>query len=334
MPMTFSPPRYRFKCSVTVETFLNWTAGQLQKITYGKTRKSPRKKKYTWDMKTRNIPIQYVRILHQFTLEDEHGKTDSGHESLRRRTYAQSMLDRFGQELDAYRGPEANFRSKVLSPVLQRQLRGIPDTYAPVIRRAIAPGGAEVTISRVTIFYLGNDPLDPRCIPSYRRNLVYIREALWHLGILMGRFGVRSQKYFNLSLNSHDYIMDTLKGSPRPSARGVPPLGPMEVAMLVGQQVDSFFEKELARVVRNQFTNLLCHLLIISYYSLSISPSYEKGQQIWQSFFNVSAPQPHKPHLFLVAALRRMSLSSMMMTGAAVMGVVVMAVLNETAVVM
>jgi hypothetical protein len=85
-----------------VDTFLNWTAGQVQEISYGKTQKSPKKQEYRWKMKAKKIPTQYARIVHQFMLEDCHGQTDMGHESLRCRTYVQMMLDRFGQELDAY----------------------------------------------------------------------------------------------------------------------------------------------------------------------------------------------------------------------------------------
>ena len=80
-------PRYCFECKFSVEVFMGWTEGQLHKITYGKTRKTPRKQEYKWKMKKQKIPVQYACILHQLTLEDAHGEIDMGHESLRCRTY-------------------------------------------------------------------------------------------------------------------------------------------------------------------------------------------------------------------------------------------------------
>ena len=146
---------------------MNWTADQLHDITYGKTRKVPCKKEYRWKMKKTKVHVQYARIIHQLMLEDEHGQVNTGHEALCRHTYAQMVLDHLGKELDFYRGPLAQFHSKVLTPILQCQLKGVPDVYAPSIRRAIALQNNMPTISQVTKFYLGNNPLSPGCIPSY-----------------------------------------------------------------------------------------------------------------------------------------------------------------------
>jgi len=242
-------PRYRFECLVTVDSFLSWTAGQLADIKYGKTRKRPRKDSYTWKLKPARIPVQYARIVHQFILEDSHGSVDTAHESLRRKTYAQRMLDELGFELDAFEGTAAKFRSAVLTPVLQRQLRGVPDAYAPSVQAAIGRYGRPPTIAAVTTFYLGVDPLDPRCIPSYRRNLVYIREASWHLSVVMGATDPKSKRAFRESLISHDAIMEALRAMPGRDERTVPPFTEAEVQMLVSSGVHTFFEKELRRVV-------------------------------------------------------------------------------------
>jgi len=210
-------------------------------------------------MKTTIIPIPYARIVHQLKLEAKHGDEDLGHESLRRKTYAEAMLDQFGWELDTFQGTAADFRSKVLTPVLQRQLKGVSDAYAPSIRYAIAPPTGKPTISEVTTFYLGNDPLDPRYIPSYWRNLVYIREARWHLGILMGKISMESREDFNLSLSTHDIIMETLAQLRLPVSRGVPLFNEVEVAAIVHENLETFFERELSRVVCSD-DHFLCGL--------------------------------------------------------------------------
>ena len=200
-------------------------------------------------MKLRRIPIPYARLVHQFILEIRHGLKDMGHESLRRRTYAERVLDRFGEELDNYHGSEAQFRSCVFTPILQRQLRGVPDSYAPSIRHVVARHPVQPTITQATTFYLGNDPLDPRCIPSYRRNLVYIREMLWHLGILMGEVNVKSTNHFNVSLETNDFVMEGLRVTRQPSTRGIPKFNELEVAAIFADKVQAFFTEELSLVV-------------------------------------------------------------------------------------
>ena len=119
-------------------------------------------------MKKTKVHVQYTHIIHQLMLEDEHGQVNTGHEALRHCTYTQMVLDHLGKELDFYRGPLVRFCSKVLTPILQRQLKGVPNVYAPSIWRAIALQNDMPTISQVTKFYLGNNPLSPGCIPSVR----------------------------------------------------------------------------------------------------------------------------------------------------------------------
>jgi len=68
----------------------------------------------------------------------------------------------------------------------------------------------EVTIANATSFYLTLDPLDPCLIPSYRRNLIYIRESRWALLILRGRLELGSAASYTWSLQTHQTIMDSL----------------------------------------------------------------------------------------------------------------------------
>jgi hypothetical protein len=232
-----------------VSSFLNWEEGELFEITYGKTRKMPNRQYNKWIMKKKKIPVQYARLTQQFLFEIAHGLKDSGHESLRRCTYAQRMLDHFGWELNAFHGKEERFRSKVYSPILQRQLKGVHDAYAPSIARAIARADEAPTIGQVTTFYLGNDPLDRRAIPIYRRNLVYIREARWHLGIIMGKVQVESREHFELYLFHHDMIHRQLKGVPRPQSRGVPPFMAYEIASIIRLELEEYFLPELKATV-------------------------------------------------------------------------------------
>ena len=203
---------------------------------------------------TRNIPIPYARLVDQFAMEDDHADSDLGYEAVRRQSYARQMLDAFGKELQDFRGPDKDFRSSVLTPVLQRQLQGVPDCYAPGIFSAIAPDSVEeITISDTTSFYLSADPLDPTYIPSYRRNMVYIREVRWHLAILMNKGRVGDRVFYQLMLENHDMIMNALKASVEaeeaPSDDSFPLLSDVEVQALVFERIDGFFQEELKRVV-------------------------------------------------------------------------------------
>ena len=110
---------------------MSWQPGELRSFEIGTRRKIPKKQAYAWNFTKGEIPAPYDRIICQLKEEDAHGDTDMSHESQRRRSYARQVLDEFGEEFKAYKGPPADFRSHVLSPILARQLVGIPDSYSP-----------------------------------------------------------------------------------------------------------------------------------------------------------------------------------------------------------
>ena len=87
------------------------------------------------------------------------------------------VLDAFGAELSSVQVMTADFQSKVLTPILQCQLQGVPNYYTPGVSNAVATDGETVTIKDATKFYLGTDPTYPQCIPRYCHNLIYISEA-------------------------------------------------------------------------------------------------------------------------------------------------------------
>jgi hypothetical protein len=130
----------------------------------------------------KKVPAAYRRVISQLTAEVRHATIHTGHEALRRCSYAMETLDAFAKELSSTRSITAAFRSKILTPILQRQLQGIPDHYTPAVSGVIASDHETVTIGDATNFYLNEDPTHPQCIPGYRRNLIYIPEMMWHWG--------------------------------------------------------------------------------------------------------------------------------------------------------
>ena len=216
--------------------------------------KKQSKKKLVWRRLT--IPYLYVQLISQLIAEDDHGAEDDGHESLRRRSYAQQVLDFVGKELRSAKGNGEDFRSKVLTPILQRYLQGVPNSYAPNIRSAISDD-EEPTIAQVTQFYLHRDPLDIVYIPHYRRNLLYIVEARWYLGTLLGTVTVDSIEHFNITRDNHDAVMkklgmesaEELEEEVAPEEEEPTPLTEMEIHIILDEGLEEFMKDELAQVV-------------------------------------------------------------------------------------
>jgi hypothetical protein len=140
----------------------------------------------------------------------------------RRQAYAQQVLDAFARELkvidDNSASAMALFQSSVLTPILQRQKAGLPDAYSPTVHTGIKQSLGPPTITEATIFYLGEDPTIPELIPYYWRNLLYIPEALWHLGIVIGSVSLPdpddTAAYYSRVMEDHDSIMAALTTVP------------------------------------------------------------------------------------------------------------------------
>jgi len=198
--------------------------------------------------------MPYVCLVHQFMAEDLHGQADDGHEAVRHMGYAQRMLEAFGKELEGFEGTAEDFRSKVLTPVLQRQLCGIPDSYAGVICDCLATDlGGEVTIANATCFYLGNNPLEPAWIPSYCCNIIYIHDAFWHLAVVDGSVTISDFTDFNIVIDNYDIVMEAMKkkaeengseGEDDDQSR-IPNLSVVEVMAILHVSLQDFFEPEL-----------------------------------------------------------------------------------------
>jgi len=189
--------------------------------------------------------------LDQFQKEAEHAaKWNRSHEAQRCAAYAEETLDAFGKELFGAKIVDpAAFRSKVLNPVLQRQLHGVPSHYTPAVRGAVAGGDRPVTIRDATVFYLKNDPISPTMIPSYRRNCVYIPEVRWHLGVLMGTSAIAGPKQYSNIRSNQDEIMEQLRLEGPWEGPGIPPFSYVEVEAIYCKGIASFFERELEHVV-------------------------------------------------------------------------------------
>jgi hypothetical protein len=241
---------------------MSWSKGDLRTIELGWMTKGRGKQRREVVFTTFEIPAPYDRIVSQLLAESVHGGRDGGHESCRCQAYALEVLDAFGDELRKFKGMPVNFRSTVLTPILQRQLTGIHDAYTTTVRAGVNQMKkeptlqGEPTIQDATALYLQVDPTDPIYIRSYRRNLLYLPEPRWHLGIVMNGFASSGQEAFN-HINkfraNNDTIIQSIEveGHKDVDQNLVPLLNNVEIRVIIDEGLEDFFQEELQRVVRD-----------------------------------------------------------------------------------
>ena len=241
-----------------------WTKDELRevkirKIKYSRGKRALKQANYT----EYYIPTPYDRLVSQLVLEAVHGENHDSHESRRRETYAREVLDEFAKELerlkDRSKGVMTLFRSAVLTPILQRQRRGVHDAYTPAVRVAIrsdlyaTPGSGttkgSLTVEDVTKFYLWQDPTEPVFISSYRHSVRYLPEVRWHLAHTLGRLVDASEEesieFYNSIREHHDQIMEGLKaGYSGHFLNGIPLLTNAEISAIITEGIELFFEEE------------------------------------------------------------------------------------------
>ena len=248
--------KYDFECAIKADEVFTWESKELRRV-WICTQKAG--KPAPW--RERLVPAPYDRIIAQMMLEASHGKHDASHEARRRQEYAERVLIHFGNELKAFSGPAESFRPRSLTPILQRQLWGVDDAYTPVVSDAIAEDEDDPTILDATKFYLGEDPTDPAWIPTYRRNMLYISEARWHLGVMAGTISLGDQEGYRAVRKHTDMLMEALEiDSEDPDGDesndegdepdgNVPLLSEFEVLAIVAERIERFYREELMRVV-------------------------------------------------------------------------------------
>jgi hypothetical protein len=160
-------------------------------------------------------------------------------------------------------------------------VQGVPDVYAPAIHKALSHCSVKgdsnsnssdddddntVTISDATEFYLGSDPLDQSNLPTFRRNMIYIREIRYMIAIFLEHHEFEDTQFFDTTLSNQDYLMGNL--TVNTSSEGIPPFGLAEVLVIYFEGLEEFFEKELARVVSHLIFSLQISVISPQLYSL------------------------------------------------------------------
>ena len=269
--ISFHSQKYNFRCKTRADVFEGWERGEMATIEFGQWQKRKGKTGEHIAFTKHEIPVPYDRIVSQLIAEHVHAQNHDSHESRHRANYAAKVLDVFGDELKTLNTQKlpATFRSKVLTPILQRQRVGLHDTYTPYVRAGINSQDHELTIEDVTKFYLQTDPTDPDQIISYRRNLLYLPDSRWHLGVLLGVAAGSADAaadHYTRVRDNHDKIMKSLQeeGYGEPDDGGVPPLSRTEVEAIIDEGLEDFFDEELQLVVRDPF---IVHWFLIAQFN-------------------------------------------------------------------
>jgi hypothetical protein len=242
---------YHLNCSCKLDTYLNWTEGELREVDVGQLSKKRKGKKREISWYKKNIPAPYYMLVAQLLGEAIFGATINTHEGRRREAYAYEVLDLFGEEILSYVGPPAAWRSRVLTPILQRLLWGVYDAYSPAVRAALAGGAEEPTILGVTDFYLSADPVNAGLATTYRRNVIYNPDARWYLSTLCGQDGGSTDHYKKVRRN-HDRLTASFGDDPliQPPPGDVPLLRKADIDVIFDEGLSNYFLPELRRVVR------------------------------------------------------------------------------------
>ena len=65
-----------------------------------------------------------------------------------------------------------------------------------------------MTIFEVIHYYLGDNPLHPKFLKIYLRNLVFVREMCWHLAILAQEHTAGDEIFFDQTVTDQDYVLE------------------------------------------------------------------------------------------------------------------------------
>ena len=86
------------------------------------------------------------------------------------------------------------------------------------------------------------------------------------MAIVLGKANGKSEEDFIITLKHHDCIQQKMKTSPRPVGGVFPKWNDVEVAAVVEEELDDWFEAELERVVSTISTFMLQSLIFLFIY--------------------------------------------------------------------
>jgi hypothetical protein len=183
------------------------------------------------------IHMGYYRVLMGFLREIEFMTKDKlkSHNCLFRATYLSKVLDYFVEELPRIpkKTPE-RFRSQALNPLLQRQLNGVLDHEAKMVKAEVGESRKEALS-----FYLLEDPLHPDHCDFLRRNLLYVWPVRLSLGFILTSNPCTENSFKSALNNTKELLTSRAQISDEEWAAGVIMRSELRMVQLEG--LESFF---------------------------------------------------------------------------------------------
>lgn len=152
-------------------------------------------------------------------------------------TYAQQVIDTFADELFSRRHVEGGlkWRSRVLNPILQRQLQGMGHESL-LSAHFIGLEGKELN-EAIDEFYLHRDPLQPSQQNTLRWGVIYATDARWSLTVSTNPQMIGDECHYNQCRIHTRSLIKTLvyKGADSEELEN------LEVAVVVSENIDHHF---------------------------------------------------------------------------------------------
>jgi hypothetical protein len=187
----------------------------------------------------------YLRVLAGLNADISHGPVHKSGNAYFRMTYAQFVIDKLATELEdsgPKKGSEASWRSKILNPILQRQLNGYHDHEAPMLKAHFdGLEGAELQ-TEINKFYLSQDPLAALVQPALRRGILYVTEPRWFLGINDDKR--KDSKHYDFCRANTTTILSELS-----EQEDRPVLQAHEVCLIVLENLEDYYREDAQHAV-------------------------------------------------------------------------------------
>jgi hypothetical protein len=183
----------------------------------------------------------YYRVLKGFLKEIDLAYSEGANDQacLFRGVYLLKILDHFTNELrERNTEDESSWRSRVLNPLLQRQLHGICDQDSGKIRRQV--GSDAAAAAAAAAFYLTLDPLDPDMIPRLLYGILHVSPVRWSLGYIHRPAGTLGT-YLNVHQNTLHFPADSHEPLIPENEFQQVPLCPEHDSIILNEQLEVYY---------------------------------------------------------------------------------------------
>ena len=136
------------------------------------------------------------------------------------------------------------------------------------------------TITKATLFYLVQDPLNPSHSPDYHWNLIYTPEPRWYLWALLEKANIERAQSYNMVTANHQKISTALakEGNTVTNDGQFSHFNEVEVQAILEEGLEDFFQFELSWTIHALYPS---HASSLTFQHHSLTSS-RKSRVGWQ----------------------------------------------------